>query len=47
MMDLKKHGLFTLGILFFVLDINAQITKQLEAKKDKITQLWGYENTGE
>lgn len=31
----------------FVVNVNAQITKQFEAKKDNKTQLWGFENTGE
>lgn len=33
--------------LAFVVNVNAQITKQFEAKKDDNTQLWGFENTGE
>lgn len=40
-------SVFFITVFVFAVNANAQVTKQLEAKKDKSTQLWGYENTGE
>ena len=42
-----KRGWIVALLLLCNYDIDAQVLKDLKAKKESETQLWGYENTGE
>ncbi len=41
-----RYGCMIIIFISFMLDLKAQVYKELKSKKNDVTQLWGYENKG-